>query len=33
MAYAGFGEPIHLIQIAGFAVAALGVALIQLKAR
>jgi drug/metabolite transporter (DMT)-like permease len=33
MAYAGFGEAIHLIQIAGFAVAALGVALVQLKER
>jgi drug/metabolite transporter (DMT)-like permease len=33
MAYAGFGEAIHLIQIAGFAVAASGVALVQLKER
>jgi drug/metabolite transporter (DMT)-like permease len=33
MAYAGFGEVIHLIQIAGFAVAASGVALVQLKER
>jgi drug/metabolite transporter (DMT)-like permease len=33
MAYVGFGEAIHLIQIAGFAVAASGVALVQLKER
>jgi drug/metabolite transporter (DMT)-like permease len=33
MAYAGFGEAIHLIQIAGFAVAASGVALVQVKER
>ena len=33
MAYAGFGEAIHLIHIVGFAVAALGVALVQLKER
>ena len=33
MAYAGFGEAIHLIQITGFAVAASGVALVQLKER
>lgn len=33
MAYAGFGEAIHLVQIAGFAVAAFGVALVQLKER
>lgn len=33
MAYAGFGEAIHLVQVAGFAVAAFGVALVQLKER
>ena len=33
MAYAGFGEAIHPVQIAGFAVAAFGVALVQLKER
>jgi drug/metabolite transporter (DMT)-like permease len=33
MAYVGFGEAINLLQIAGFAVAACGVALVQLKER
>jgi len=33
MAHAGFGEAIHLVQVAGFAVAAFGVALVQLKKR